>query len=253
MLNKFLAAKHAEIARLVKLKKNDALPAAYKGERIPFAATLCANKMACIAEYKRASPSRGDIAPHLSPEDVAEQYAKAGATALSVLTEEKYFRGKLEFLERMQFVGLPMLRKDFIVHPLQVIETAATPASAQLLIARMFNSPAELTELIELGESFGIESVVEVFNHADLVLARLANATIIQVNNRNLATLETDLAICERMIPHRRTAEVWIAASGISSSTQRRHVEAAGYDAMLVGTALMQGGDPQKALNRLLE
>lgn len=253
MLNKFLAAKHAEIARLVQQKKNDTLPTAYKGERIPFAATLCAHKMACIAEYKRASPSRGDIAPHLSPEDVAEQYAKAGATALSVLTEEKYFKGKLEFLERMQFVGLPMLRKDFIVHPLQVIETASTPASAQLLIARMFKSPSELIELIELGASFGIESVVEVFNHADLVLARLANATIIQVNNRNLATLETDLAICERMIPHRRTAEVWIAASGISSPEQRRQVEMAGYDAMLVGTALMQGGDPQKALNRLLE
>ena len=117
----------------------------------------------------------------------------------------------------------------------------------------MFNSTAELAELIELGNSYGLESVVEIFNHADLVSARLAKATIIQVNNRNLDTLETDLAICERMIPHRRTAEVWIAASGISSPAQRRNVENAGYDAMLVGTALMEGGDPQKALNRLLE
>lgn len=253
MLSKFLAAKHPEIKRLIQQEVDGTLPKPYEGTRPSFSAALTQDGLGCIAEYKRASPSRGDIAPHLSPEDVAEQYAKAGATALSVLTEEKYFKGNLEFIERMQPAGLPMLRKDFIVHPLQVVETASTPASAQLLIARMFNSTAELAELIELGNSYGLESVVEIFNHADLVSARLAKATIIQVNNRNLDTLETDLAICERMIPHRRTAEVWIAASGISSPAQRRYVEAAGYDAMLVGTALMEGGNPQKALNRLLE
>ncbi|MCG8533174.1 MAG: indole-3-glycerol-phosphate synthase [Desulfovibrionales bacterium] len=253
MLNKFLAAKHAEIARLLHQEKTDSMPKTYNGHRPSFSAALRQNKLACIAEYKRASPSRGDIAPHLNPEDVATQYAKAGATALSVLTEEKYFKGSLSFLERMQSQGLPMLRKDFIVHPLQVMETAATPASAQLIIARMFNHPSEIAELIALGESYGIESVVEVFSHSDLVAARLANASIIQVNNRNLQTLETDLATCKRLIPHRRTAEVWIAASGISSASERRHVEAMGYDAMLVGTALMQGGSPQKALHRLLE
>ncbi|MCG8529934.1 MAG: indole-3-glycerol-phosphate synthase, partial [Desulfovibrionales bacterium] len=159
MLSKFLAAKHPEISRLVTMEKSGTLPKPYKGRRVPFSSTLRDKGFACIAEYKRASPSRGDIAPHLSPEDVACQYAKSGATALSVLTEEKYFRGKLEFIERMQPEGLPMLRKDFIVQPLQVVETAATPASAQLLIARMFNSSSELAELIELGNSYGIESV----------------------------------------------------------------------------------------------
>lgn len=252
MLERFRTAKADEIRMLEDLASRHALPAPFAGVRPSMGQALKQAGLAAICEYKRASPSKGDIELGLSPEEVARQYAQGGAAALSVLTEEGYFKGDITFLERMAFTGLPLLRKDFLFHPLQIVQTAATPASALLLIVRMFESAAPLRALLDMTHEYGMEAVVEVFDERDLDMAREAGARIIQVNNRNLETLQTDLAICGRLVHQRSYAEVWIAASGISTPEHRRHVASLGYDAMLVGTALMRGGEPCKALQALL-
>jgi len=229
------------------------LPQAYRGVRPVFSQALRRPGLVTIAEYKRASPSKGDIAPELTPEQVAAAYAGAGAGALSVLTEETYFRGSLGYLERMAFCGLPMLRKDFILHPLQVVQTAATPASALLLVVRMLEGADGVRRLIEAAHEKSLEAVVEVFDEQDLEIARKAGARIIQVNNRDLSTLRTSLAISGRLVKERDAAECWISASGITGTNHRKYVEALGFDAMLVGTVLMSGGDPAGNLVRLLQ
>ena len=138
LLDRFREAKAEEIALLTDLASRRELPRPWKGRRPDFlkaiAETPAGQPVAVIAEFKQASPSRGVIAQGLKPEDVAEQYAAAGASCISVLTEERFFGGRIGYLERMHRTGVPMLRKDFIFHQLQVMETASTPASALLLI-----------------------------------------------------------------------------------------------------------------------
>ncbi len=252
MLERFRKAKADEIAALESLAAQGAMPAPLRGMRPSFSNALRQPGLSAICEYKRASPSKGEINLALTPEDVAGQYRDGGAAALSILTEEVYFKGELSFLDRVTFTGLPLLRKDFLFHPLQVERTAATPASALLLIVRMFDSVTPLRALLDRTHALGMEAVVEVFDERDLDMAREAGSRIIQVNNRNLDTLQTDLAICERLVHDRSNAEVWIAASGISTPEHVRHVASLGYDAMLVGTALMQDGAPGRALQALL-
>lgn len=121
-----------------------------------------------------------------------------------------------------------------------------------LLITRMFDGHEMVATLMELAASFGIQCVVEVFDERDLAVARAAGACIIQVNNRDLDTLKTDLAVSERLIATRRSTELWISASGITRPSDLAHVRNLGYDAALVGTFLMEGGDPEGALKHLL-
>lgn len=251
MLEKFRQAKQADIERLIALEDQGLMPAPFTGERPDFIRALWENSPgAVIAEYKRASPSKGEINMSITPEEVARAYRDAGAAALSVLTEETYFKGSLEYLTRMAGAGLPMLRKDFILHPVQVIETAATPASALLLIARM-SEKEELREMLGLAMAFELAAVVEVFDEADLEKIADLDPEIVQVNSRDLDKLTTDLAVAERLAKHKQDGQVWIAASGISKREDVERMIAAGYDAVLVGTSLMQGGDPGKALKAL--
>jgi indole-3-glycerol phosphate synthase len=251
MLEKFRAAKADEIARLIELEKARTLPAPFAGERQDFTRALWdMGPGAVIAEYKRASPSRGEINLDLTPEQVAKAYRDGGAAAMSVLTEETYFKGSLEYLTRMAPAGLPMLRKDFILHPLQVVETASTPASALLLIARMLGSK-ELRDLLALAQAFDLAVVVEVFDASDLEKAQGVSPDIIQVNNRDLDKLTCDLAVAESLAEFKREDQIWIAASGISRPEDVDRMVRAGYDAVLVGTSLMSGGDPGAALRAL--
>ncbi|WP_243360109.1 indole-3-glycerol-phosphate synthase [Fundidesulfovibrio terrae] len=252
MLEKFRQAKGPGIERLIALEDEGLMPAPFGGERPDFIRALWEHAPgAVIAEYKRASPSRGEIDMTLTPEQVAAAYRDAGAAALSVLTEEHYFKGSLEYLSRMAGAGLPMLRKDFILHPVQVIETAATPASAFLLIARM-STQEELREMLGLGMAFELQAVVEVFDEADLEKAQALDPEIIQVNSRDLDKLTTDLAVAERLARHKQEGQIWIAASGITTPDDRERMIQAGYDAVLVGTSLMSGGDPGAALKKLM-
>ncbi len=253
MLERFRLAQQPGIDRLRALADQDALPAPWPGARPSFAAALAARRgRAVIAEYKRASPSKGVINLALGPEEVALAYARAGATALSVLTEAQHFQGELGFLERMRPAGLPMLRKDFILDPLQIVETAATPASALLLIVRMI-AQDELVRLIELAGQAGLDAVVEVFDRADLDRAKAAGARIIQVNNRDLDTLSTDLNRSEELIGSKASEELWISASGIAVPQDLTRVLSAGFDAVLVGTSLMRQANPGQALAGLLD
>lgn len=254
MLERFRKAKLAEIDALQALAEAGELPAPLPGPRLSLSLSLTQNGPgAVIAEYKRASPSRGDINLDLAPADAACIYAEAGAAALSVLTEEEHFKGRLDYLEAMACAGLPMLRKDFLFHPLQVRATAATPASAYLLIARMFPTVAGLELCLGEGGPLGLEAVVEVFDDDDLALAREAGAGIIQVNNRDLQTLETDMDNARRMIARRHPGEVWICASGIDGPEAAREMADLGYDGLLVGTSLMAAQNPGKALKELIE
>ncbi|MBI5520143.1 MAG: indole-3-glycerol-phosphate synthase [Desulfovibrio sp.] len=258
MLARFREAQLPGIARLRRLADEGRMPEPRsfptREGRPGFARALrAAGAPAVIAEYKRASPSRGVINLDLTPADVARMYAENGAGAISVLTEEAHFQGSLQYLSDMAFAGVPLLRKDFLLDPLQVLETAATPASALLLIMRMFEGADDVREMIELAREHSIEAVCEVFDEADLDMARWAGAEIIQVNNRDLDTLATDLAVSRRLCRTRGQGELWISASGLESPQQVAEMGDLGFDAVLVGTFLMSRPDPGAALKELAE
>lgn len=247
MLERFRAAQVTAVERLRKMERQDGLPEPFAGPRPSLSAALIANGPgALIAEYKRASPSAGDINLVLEPEEAAANYAAAGAAALSVLTEEAWFKGSIEYLARMAGPGLPMLRKDFLIDPLQVRETAATRASALLLIVRMLDD-ATLRDMLEAADAAGLEAVLEVFDRDDIERARAALAavnvvtTIIQVNNRDLDTLEVDPGRSRTLIALKRPGEIWISASGAAGPEDVADRAALGFEGVLAGTALMGG------------
>ncbi len=264
LLERFREAKRSEIASLRRAAEHGELPAVYAGSRPDFMAALQTARRetmpAVVAEYKRASPSRGVICDALEVEDVVRQYASVGAAAVSILTEETFFQGRLAYLERAAkkelYKGprLPLLRKDFLFDPLQVRYTASTPASALLLIVRLTPKVEVLRALRESTEAHGMQAVVEVFDADDLRLARESGARIIQVNARDLENLSVHRDAClvlARDNPPER-GEIWIAASGIRSSAHMREAADAGFHAVLVGSALMEGGQPAAALSALL-
>ncbi len=262
MLSRFARVKAEEVARLKSLKAQGRFPRAWEGLRPSFAGALApkGGLPAVIAEYKRASPSRGVICEDVGVEDCALAYARAGASALSILTEEAFFKGSLDYLARARAalgaagLGQPLLRKDFICDALQVEATFATPASALLLIVRFTPDAGRLRDLRQLAESQGLDAVVEVFGEADLETARESGARIIQVNARDLDTFKVDRAAClalARRCPP-LPGEAWIAASGVFERAHLEEAGEAGFAACLVGTALMAGGRPGEALARLL-
>ena len=262
MFDYFRQAKADEVAALQKAAANGTLPEPLPERRPSFSGALRAGANACglsvIAEYKIASPSQGDIALEVTPGAAAAAYASAGASAMSVLTEESKFKGSLSFIHDAWAGGagcngLPLLRKDFIFEPLQVLATAATPASAVLLIVKLTPSATLLRELRQTAESFGLECVVEILDEKDLAIARQSGATIIQANARDFSDLSVDLnrslALARR---HAGEAdELWIAASGFSRAEELRPAAEAGFTAILAGTALMRGGNPAESLARL--
>jgi len=251
MLSRFIRAKTGEIQRLRKLKAAGGKLMEYAGERPDFVQAVSGPGPAIIAEYKRASPSRGMINDGLPPERAAREFLKGGAAAFSVLTEEDFFRGSLEFLNIFAGQGLPVLRKDFIFDPLQVEETAGTPASALLLIVRVIQDPKLLQELVRQCFGLGLEPVVEIFAPDELDLARQAGARIILVNNRDLDTLSVDLELSRRLAGKKDSGEVWICASGIDNSGQVKEFLRLGYDAFLVGTGVMSAGSPGAKIREL--
>jgi len=246
MLHELVRAKNAEIERLQCLREENRLPEP-AAERAPGLARAIERRpgTAVIAEYKRASPSRGIIREDLGPEETGELFVRAGATSISVLTEESRFRGETGFLSRMLGTGLPLLRKDFIVDPLQVRHTASTPASAVLVIAAVFRDrPEQMAAICRCARELGLEPVAEITREAELDAVRGAGARLIQVNNRDLSTLRVDREASRRLIRERDSEELWVSASGIVSSEDAAEVRDLGYDACLVGTSIMESPDP---------
>ncbi len=207
--------------------------------------------LAVIAEIKRRSPSAGDIKAGASALDQARRYESAGADALSILTDEKYFGGTLEDLREVTNwfrsgpapAARPCLRKDFMVHPLQVVQAREAGASAILIIVRALDDE-EIKTLAGAARAAGLDALFEIHNEPDLARALAHGATIIGVNNRDLAVFRTDLALSERLIPQFPRHVTAVSESGIHTGADAARVRAAGAHAILVGEALMKAADP---------
>jgi len=218
-----------------------------------FSAALTRHGINIIAELKAASPSRGVLREKFDAAALARTLEAAGAVALSVLTEEEFFRGSLKNLrDARRAVGLPVLRKDFIFDPWQVWEARANDADSFLLIVAALDD-VRLRELISLGRELGMEPLVEVHTAEELTRALSAGARIIGVNNRDLKTLEvrpeTSLALIES-IPDDCIA---VSESGLQTHKDLQGLRAAGFDAFLIGEHLMQSPEPGEALAALLQ
>jgi indole-3-glycerol phosphate synthase len=209
-------------------------------------------KVGIIAEVKRASPSRGTINAKLSAADQARAYERGGAVAISVLTEPTRFAGSNEDLFGVRSaVRLPVLKKDFHVAVIQLVEARALGASAALVIARAV-PPDRLAEMLTAGREIGLEILVEVRNRAELDLALSLEADLIGINNRDLETLAVDPSTSDRVIPLVPRSALAIAESGIETRADVERAAAAGADAVLVGAALSASPDPGKALRVLV-
>lgn len=221
------------------------------GAQRDFAAALRASPPAVIAEVKKASPSRGLLAADFDPARTARQYEQGGAAAVSVLTDEQFFQGGLADLEVARAAcHLPVLRKDFTTDPLHIVEAAAHGADAILLIAAILDS-SELRTLRELAESLGLAALVEVHTAEELQATIDSGARIIGVNNRDLHTFEVRLALSLDLADSIPAGATRVAESGIFTAADVHRLSDAGYQAFLVGEALMKSGDPAEAVRVL--
>jgi indole-3-glycerol phosphate synthase len=200
-----------------------------------------------LAEVKRRSPSAGDIRPGADSAQVARAYVDGGAAALSVLTDRDYFGGDLEFLRAVRSaVAVPVIRKDFLIDPVQVWEARAAGADAVLLIARILDQPL-LEDLHALAVELGMDALVEAHTEGELERALAAGATLVGVNNRDLDTFATDLELSIRLAPRVPAAVTYVAESGIRTAADVDRLGAAGVDAVLVGESLMRQEDLRAA------
>ncbi|MGZ4128403.1 MAG: indole-3-glycerol phosphate synthase TrpC [Actinomycetota bacterium] len=217
-----------------------------------FRGALAKPGMSLIAEIKRASPSAGPIAPDADPLALARAYRTGGASAISVLTEPEHFRGSLEDLRDVRAgVELPVLRKDFIADPLQVWEARAAGADAVLLIVAALRQD-ELVALGDLADSLGMIALVETHDDAEIARALEADAHIIGINTRNLATLEVDPGMVAKLRDDIPADITVVGESGVSARADVAAMEAIGVDAVLVGEALMRAPDPAAKIRELL-
>ncbi len=219
----------------------------------PFAAVLSAPPLRLIAEVKRASPSKGVIRADFDPVAVAEAYERGGATCLSVLTDETYFGGHLSYLAAIrEAVSLPLLRKDFVLDPVQIYEARLAGADAVLLIAASLPSAARLAELRHVAASVGMDALVEVHNEVELALAIESGATLIGVNNRDLHTFAVSLDVSVRLIPLLPIGTIAVSESGIFTHDDLQTVAGYGAGAVLVGESLMRQANIEAATRALL-
>ena len=216
-----------------------------------FLDALRAGDVSVIAEVKRRSPSKGVINTTIDAAGQARAFRKGGAHAISVLTEGAHFGGSAEDLEEIRaVVPMPLLKKDFHVDPLQVLEARALRASALLLIARAL-SPAALADMAALARDVGIEPLVEIRSEAELERAVAAGARAIGVNSRNLETLVIDPAVSERLVPLVPAGVIAVYESGVQSRADVERAASLGADAVLVGSALSASPDPAAAVRAL--
>ncbi|MGZ4962362.1 MAG: indole-3-glycerol phosphate synthase TrpC [Limisphaerales bacterium] len=248
ILDKIVAHKRTEVARLPEMKVTGAsLRAALdkRGRRDFFAALQKPQRgtVGLIAEVKKASPSAGVICPNFDPVRIAKEYEAAGASCLSVLTDEKFFQGSLEYLKQIRAaVNLPLLRKDFVIDERQIAEAIEWGADAVLLIVACL-SDAELEQFHDLATEAGLTALVEVHDEAELDRALAINVRLVGVNNRNLKDLTIDLATTERLAAKlfaTRKDALLVAESGLKTRADIERVERAGAKAILVGESLMK-------------
>jgi indole-3-glycerol phosphate synthase len=247
ILDKIVAEKRQELTWQQALVPLAALlkQAAGQAEPLDFAAALRGTKVRLIAEVKKASPSRGLLCPDFDPVRLAGIYAANGAAAISVLTDPR-FMGELEHIAQIKQAGVsgraPVLRKDFIFEPYQVYEARAAGADALLLIVAIL-PPPQLVKLLALSRELGMECLVEVHNDAELRTAVECGAAVLGINNRDLHTFATDLAVTEALAPLAPRGKVIVSESGISTPADLRRLARLGVSAVLVGEALVTAPD----------
>lgn len=205
-----------------------------------------------IAEVKRASPSKGDICPDLDAAQCARQYAAGGAAAISVLTDGPYFKGSLEDLRKVRAaVSLPVLRKEFIIAPYQLYESRAAGADAVLLIVRIL-SAEQLAELLDLTRQLGMDALVEIHSPEDYAVAHGVGSRLIGINNRNLATFDTNLATATGLSALMAPGETAVAASGISNRQDIERTVRGGIFNFLIGESLVRSAERVAFLKTLI-
>jgi indole-3-glycerol phosphate synthase len=229
---------------------------AAEAERRPgrFQNALARNdRLNVIAECKRRSPSKGVLKADYDPAAIARSYDRAGAAAISVLTEPAFFDGHLDHLAAVrQVTDLPILRKDFIVDRYQILEARAAGADAVLLIVAAL-TPATLKELHQAATEAGLDVLVEIHDLFELPIALEAGATIVGVNNRNLRTLAVDTEVSRQAVERIPDEVIAVAESGLKTSSDLRDLKRAGYDAFLIGERFMATDDPGQSLADLLK
>lgn len=257
-LNKIIEKKRVRLAQAMALRspeemRRDALTARSGAQPHAFRSALeTQGRVNIIAEFKRASPSKGEIRAGASAGETAREYERGGAAAVSVLTEQDYFRGSLEDLAEVNgSVRLPVLRKDFIFDDYQVFESAAAGADALLLIVAALDDET-LTRLLRLAEAeLGMDALVEVHTADEMRRAGRAGARLIGVNNRDLRTFEVSLETSVGLAPLAPEGALLVSESGIGHSQDIARLRACGYGAFLVGETLMRAGRPEDTLRAL--
>ncbi|MFM7189051.1 MAG: indole-3-glycerol phosphate synthase TrpC [Armatimonadota bacterium] len=258
VLDRIIATKREEIAplkasvpdKVLLMERALAMPATRGFRRaIEAAGPPCA----LIAEIKKASPSKGVIRADFDPVVIAKSYEEGGATCLSVLTDVSYFQGSPDNLQLVRdVVSLPLIRKDFIIDPVQIYEARVLGADAVLLIVAATPSAARLAELRTVAESLGMDALVEVHDEEEVAIALASGATLIGVNNRNLHDFSVDLGTFAKLAGHFGDGVTAVAESGILTNDDLKTVVTAGADAILVGEALMRQDDIRAATKQLL-
>ncbi|MDO3379107.1 indole-3-glycerol phosphate synthase TrpC [Geoalkalibacter halelectricus] len=258
ILERILARKQEEVAAARARVSLDELRA--RGSDLepcrPFGARLrqrAAGGTAVIAEVKKGSPSKGIIRADFDPIAIACAYERGGAACLSVLTDEDFFHGRLDYLAQVRkVVALPLLRKDFVVDAYQIHEARVAGADAVLLIAAALDD-GRLEDFSCLAAEIGLEVLLEVHDEEELARALATPAALIGVNNRNLSSFVTDLGISERLMPLIPSTRLRVAESGIHDRADLQRLKDAGADAFLIGESLMREADIEAKLRSLID
>jgi indole-3-glycerol phosphate synthase len=254
ILDDIVAHKHREIEAAKSARPELQVRAAAEAAPPPrkfFDALAAPGRIKLIAEVKKASPSAGVIRADFEPVEIAQTYKQHGATCLSVLTDEKFFQGSLDYLRRIRAkVALPLLRKDFILDKYQLYEARAAGADAVLLIAECLDD-CHLRALHNEAVNLGMSPLVELYDPENLPRVLEAGATLIGINNRDLHTFKTDLDHTLRIREKVPDTFVLVSESGIRTHADVERLEAAGVDAILVGETLMASADIGQAIDTL--
>ncbi len=257
ILKEIVEAKRREVERLKVEVPQSELERRIAGMAPPlnFAGALWGDSVRIIAEVKKASPARGVLRRDFDPASLAAAYADNGAAAISVLTNVDHFQGSIAHLQAVHRIasprGIPVLRKEFIFDPYQVYEARAFGADAILLIVAML-TPECLKELRELADSLWLQCLVEVHDEEELRTALDAGAEVVGINNRDLRTFRTDLAVTERLAPLVPQGKIVVSESGISNREHIRRIRSAGAHAALIGEALVTAPDVGARLRELV-
>ncbi len=254
ILKKIVEHKKKEVAeRKRSFSFQDLRESRFTTRKHHFRDTLKKTGVSLIAEVKKASPSRGVFVKNFDPVKLAAVYERAGASAISVLTDARFFMGSLHHLKKVrEKVKLPVLRKDFIIDPYQIYETAFSGADALLLIAGILEKE-ELRNFIQLAAALNLDALVEVHTREELEKALCCGAEIIGINNRDLKTFRTDIAITLKLARFVPQDCVLVSESGISSGEDVKRLAEAGVDAILVGEALVTNPDITDKVRELIK